>query len=52
MAKGLGVNQQSNQKPSNAVPDGNKGWAPQPKGNRKLGRRLNINATPTIKNQG
>lgn len=49
--KGLGVNQESNQKPSSNIPDGNKGWVPQPKGNQKIKSRISIQATPSIPNE-
>ncbi len=51
MAKGLGVNQQSNQKASNVVKDGNKGWAPSVGATKKIKSRISIAATPTIPNK-
>ena len=52
MAKGLGVNQESKQKASAVVKDGNKGWDPQPKGNRKIGSRLSLPGTPSLAGKG
>lgn len=52
MAKGLGVNKQSSQRPSNVIaPNGNIGSVEKVT-TRKIRSRLNIQATPTIKNQG
>ena len=51
MAKGLGFDVEHKAKGKD-VPDGNKGWVPQPKGNQKIKSRISIQATPTIPNNG
>ena len=50
--KGLGVNQESKQKPSNVVKDGNKGWSPSVSKTHKIKSRLNLPGTPSLAGKG